>query len=681
MPPAPDEQLKNAQQWLDNDVQQALVLAQQCWSLYLDEQNIEGQLKSLLVIGKAKHRLGKISEAQDSFKDASNLAKTHKLWHIQIDSLLSLGKMYRESGELEKATECFQQALESAREYKCDSCQAKAYNLLASISHIKGNPREAYDLLESALSIYQKIGNKESESDCLNNIGILLFSMGDYSFALEKYLKAYGILTALENRKINSEIGCLNNLGNTYFSINDLENAAKYYKKSVDLSREHGFYNLLLGSSVNYSEVKTKLNELDESEAILLESLKISIDQSYKQYEMYILHGLGNLYIKKGDFLCSYKNFKKSLDVSKSIQSSHGEAISLIGLAESMFFQCEYEKSEDFLCSALEIAEKSEAKNECAKIHHLLSQIFSKQGRFEEAFIHHQKFHKLDKEIFNEENERQIDSLTKSFELQKAEQEAEAYRQKIEVIEKSYSAAEKLVKKRTKELEQTKVEVVTRLALAAEYRDDITGEHTKRVGYYAAAIALEFGIDEHQTYLLQHAARLHDVGKIGIPDAILLKRDRLTHEEFEIIKRHTLIGERILSDGKSALLRMARDIAVSHHERWDGKGYPYSLSGEDIPLMGRIVAVADVFDALTQARPYKEAWSVEESLTELRYLAGSSFDPQVVEASIDVFSRLTEISEYISLKDLGVAFSLEEQIISSQISENFSGIDYFKGIM
>jgi putative two-component system response regulator len=185
-------------------------------------------------------------------------------------------------------------------------------------------------------------------------------------------------------------------------------------------------------------------------------------------------------------------------------------------------------------------------------------------------------------------------------------------------------------------LAEAQLEIVERLALAAEYRDDATGQHTQRVGKLSALIAGAVGQPKSEVELLRVAATLHDVGKIGIPDQILLKPGRLTSEEFDLIKSHTTIGGTILGDSKFALLDMAREIALSHHERWDGTGYPRGLKGEVIPLSGRIVTIADVFDALTHDRPYKRAWSLEEAVVEVKKLSGHQFDPHLV----DVFLSL-----------------------------------------
>lgn len=200
------------------------------------------------------------------------------------------------------------------------------------------------------------------------------------------------------------------------------------------------------------------------------------------------------------------------------------------------------------------------------------------------------------------------------------------------LLEDQKMLLEHRVRARTQDLEAARLEILQRLARAAEYRDDLTGEHTRRVGTMSAALGRELGVDDDTVELLRVGAPLHDVGKIGIPDEVLLCPRSLTPEEFDIMKAHTTIGGDLLGGSGFHLLDYAAEIALTHHERWDGTGYPRGLSGETIPLSGRIVSVADTFDALTHSRPYKEAWTVARALEELESSKGGRYDPQVVEA-------------------------------------------------
>ncbi len=194
---------------------------------------------------------------------------------------------------------------------------------------------------------------------------------------------------------------------------------------------------------------------------------------------------------------------------------------------------------------------------------------------------------------------------------------------------------EQKVSERTQDLEQAQIEMLERLALASESRDDDTGEHTKRVGEMAASLAQMVGWSKDEVNLMRRAAALHDIGKIGIPDRILLKPGKLTPEEFESMKTHTALGARILAGSRFPILQLAEQIAFYHHEKWDGGGY-YQVAREEIPLAARIVAIADVFDVLTHARPYKEAWPIEDALSLIERQSGSHFDPQLVECFLQL---------------------------------------------
>ncbi len=192
------------------------------------------------------------------------------------------------------------------------------------------------------------------------------------------------------------------------------------------------------------------------------------------------------------------------------------------------------------------------------------------------------------------------------------------------------------VRARTEELEQARFEIVDRLAAIAEYRDDATQEHARRMGRMCALLAAVLALDNEERGLIREATPLHDIGKVGVPDAVLLKPGPLTSAEFELIKQHTTMGAAMLAGSRSPVLRLAEEIAATHHERWDGTGYPERLAGEAIPLSGRIVALADAFDALTHERPYKSAWPLEDAIEEIYEQRGRQFDPDVV----DAFARL-----------------------------------------
>jgi putative two-component system response regulator len=199
------------------------------------------------------------------------------------------------------------------------------------------------------------------------------------------------------------------------------------------------------------------------------------------------------------------------------------------------------------------------------------------------------------------------------------------------------------VTKATSEIASRERETLLCLGRAAEHRDPETHEHIIRMSNYSRLIAERMGMGEEECELMLLASPLHDIGKIGTPDQILLKPGKLTPEEFEIMKLHTVIGQKILSNSVSPILQAGAQIAISHHEKFDGSGYPHRLKGKGIPLYGRIVAVADVFDALTSERPYKKAWDLDRANSLLLESKGGHFDPEVVDAFFDVYDQVLEV--------------------------------------
>lgn len=193
------------------------------------------------------------------------------------------------------------------------------------------------------------------------------------------------------------------------------------------------------------------------------------------------------------------------------------------------------------------------------------------------------------------------------------------------------------------ELRETRQQIIQCLGRASEYKDNETGLHILRMSHYSHILALAFGFSDEKADELLQAAPMHDIGKIGIPDYIMTKPAKLSDEEFKIMQQHPLIGAEILGDCNSSLMKLAKSVSLHHHEKWNGKGYPNGLKGEEIPIEGRIVAIADVFDALTSKRPYKEAWPVDEAMTFITSQSGEHFDPVLVTLLEENLDKILEI--------------------------------------
>lgn len=229
------------------------------------------------------------------------------------------------------------------------------------------------------------------------------------------------------------------------------------------------------------------------------------------------------------------------------------------------------------------------------------------------------------------------------------------------------------VNERTEEIKQAlenvktaSLETIHRLSVASEYKDAGTGGHIQRMSLYSAALSRRIGLDEKMTELILYASPMHDLGKIGIPDRILLKPGKLDAAEWDIMKTHPMIGAEILKGSTSEIIQLGETIAHFHHEKWDGNGYPYGLKGEEIPLICRIVAIADVFDALTSERPYKEAFSVEKAMSIIIDGKGTHFDPMLPEALFSIMDEIIVIKNQIVYDDHQIYYSEKAKIVQQQ---------------
>lgn len=214
---------------------------------------------------------------------------------------------------------------------------------------------------------------------------------------------------------------------------------------------------------------------------------------------------------------------------------------------------------------------------------------------------------------------------------------------------------EEKIQKRTKDLRDAQLEMGQRLARVAEYRDRATGMHIIRMSCYAQRLAAKLDFSKEECELILVASSLHDIGKVAIPDSILLKPQKLTNDEWKMMKTHPTIGSKLLAGSASKVMKMAQEIALTHHEKWDGSGYPQALKGEKIPLVGRICGLCDMFDALTNERPYKEAWPFPLAVEEIKKESGRSFDPSLVENFLEILPDIHQIQEkynHMKLEDI-----------------------------
>jgi putative nucleotidyltransferase with HDIG domain len=385
----------------------------------------------------------------------------------------------------------------------------------------------------------------------------------------------------------------------------------------------------------NLSQVRFRRGEFLLAASLAEQALELS-EEHAPEYVPFVLVRLAEAYTGLGVFdrateLLNAAEDKDALGAD-SLRAQVRYSLG-VGRAAVLVSEGRLEAAVDRYLEALAVADEASMLESQLSAHGELSALYKRLGRPEEALQHQeQRFQKYE-ELFARGTDLRIKTMQIEYDIESARHQAEILRLRTGELEA-------LVRGRTQELESYQLEAFERLAVLAEFRDTDTGEHTVRVGDMAAAIAEQIGKDAEWVQHLRMAGRLHDIGKVAVPDAILLKPGPLTDDEFAVMKTHTTIGAEILSGSLSPLIQLAEEVALNHHERWDGSGYPNGLQREDIPLSGRIVSIADVFDALCSVRTYKRAWPRAEAAQYILDGRGMQFDPRLVDAFLVVVVRM-----------------------------------------
>ncbi len=586
----------------------------------------------------ARFEKGDYESASLVLLKAQEIFRQHDFSSGVIQCLLLQGTVRRDQGQLEAALSLFRQAKELAQTDEDMMAEAETLNLEASVLSYQGADVLAINCLKQALSLIQQLNFKEQELKFHCNIGALYRGLGDFEQSLVHLTLAYDTARGL-NKATKAEAITMSQLGLLYKEMNDIENAIVFQNKARALSVELNDTYSLTVTINNLAELRLLQNDYFSATSLYKEALDLAQKAGLSIFIIDNLSGLGSVYAQLGNPEKAINQYMAALKIAYEAGKRDAQVETLLKLGENYLHIADFHQAIETLEEALQISLELEHPKSIYESHLLLSKVHEKLGAFAKSLYHHKEFHKFERQIYNREADLRTQQLSVQFDVERSKHEAQTYRLKNEVAQRARQEAEKIVIDRTKDLESAHLEIITRLAIAAEYRDDQTGEHTKRVGRTSAAIAHALGWPRDKIKLLYIAARLHDVGKIGISDTILLKPAKLTDEEYEIVKSHTIIGGRILKEGQTELLKLAEEIALYHHERFDGFGYPFKLVGEAIPMSARIVAVADVIDALSHERPYKEAWSLEETLAEIQDKKGTQFDPMVVEACMEVYSE------------------------------------------
>ena len=527
-----------------------------------------------------------------------------------------------------------QQARVLARSLNDEAGEAEALFRLASIAYTGGQPGDAFALALDARDLARKAGLTVIEAFSLNVIGLVHQAAGNFTDSLEYGLKALEVYRTSKDRA--AEGALLNSIAIVHYALGDTDRALVTYEAALTVSSNadrddpnwHVNHLLIL---LNIAEVRAERNEHLLALSLAGEALDLSREHA-PEYVPRLLTQLASSYceLQMIDQADAYIDEAAAL---LSETSGEVEGGALFGLSmvrgKVALARQDVAAAADHYRQALETAEASSDIVSKLSVLTKLAATCKQLGDFESALAYQEERFRVHETIFSDGADLRIKTLQVAH-------DTEAARQQAEILRLRTGELEALVRGRTYDLEEYQLEAFQRLAVLAEFRDTDTGEHTIRVGDLSASIATELGSDREWVSQLRLAGRLHDIGKVAVPDSILMKPGPLTPAEFDVMKTHTTIGAEILAGSSSPLIQLAAEVALNHHERWDGTGYPNGLAAEDIPLSGRIVTVADVYDALTSHRTYKHAWTPLEAITYIVGARGAQFEPQIVDAFVRV---------------------------------------------
>lgn len=548
--------------------------------------------------------------------------------HASARLLIDLSRSH-EATEPERARRLIQQARAVAHGAGEVAEEAEALYRLASLAHYDGQPGDAFALAVEARDFAVEHDVPLVIAWSMNLIGMVHMNSGNHSEALSCCLQALDCYRGTGHRV--DEGNMLNTIAAVHHALGDTERAVVNYEAALDANAQLDRPDFDAITLANLCSLRAERAEFDHAVELGGRALELCRRHA-PAFLPEVLAALAGAHGGRGEHDVARSLLDTALSMLDASSVSFDDATR--ASVELAYGRVEAAAGDDasareHLEEALSLSSVIGALPVQLSAHSDLAELHKRRGEFEAAVHHLDRKFDINQRIFNEGTDVRIRTLQIAH-------EAEESRQQTEILRLRTSELEGLVRGRTTELEQFQLEALERLAILGEFRDTETGEHTVRVGDTCAAIAHELGGDGEWCERLRLAARLHDIGKVAIPDSILLKPGPLTPAEFEVMKTHTTLGARILSGSSSPLVQLAEEVALNHHERWDGTGYPRALGGIDVPLSGRICAVADVFDALTSDRVYKKAWSTGDAVRYIERGAGTQFDPTVVEAFMRV---------------------------------------------
>jgi putative two-component system response regulator len=524
--------------------------------------------------------------------DARTRARASKLTDNEAEALYSLASIAHQRGHTDDAFALAAEAVEVASHEAPSLTLAWSHHLLGVVHYQASNFASALEQSLAALQVYRITGHEIDEGKILHTIAAVYQSMGDHDRAIATYETALGINEPLGRLDLDAMV--LGNLARIRGRRGEFLLAVSLGRRAVELAREH-VPQLLGGLLADLAEAYVGL--ADHASATLCFA-EARADWEYRVADGQELAPAEQL----GIMVSEGRVALRSGQINEAIAS---------------------------LAAALDLADPTDHRELKLEIYDLLAMAYKEAEKFDEALDHRERHFALHREIFTDSADLRLRTLQISHDNQTARHRAEITRLQTTELVGSFAAQHA-------DADAYHLEAFERLASLAEFRGGNTTKHTDAVGDLSAEIAHANGQPPEWCERLRLAARLHDVGKIAISDSVLLKPGPLTMLEFDEVKQHTVLGRRLLSGVSTDLFSLAAEAAWAHHEWWDGSGYPNGLSGKAIPLSGRIVAIADVYDSLATRRVYKREWSLAEAIRFVRSGAGAQFQPELVDAFVQV---------------------------------------------
>ena len=516
--------------------------------------------------------------------------------------------------------------------------EAESLYRLASLAHFGADPEDAFGLAMEASEVASACGASMVNAWAVHLLGIIHYQASNFSEALEHCLKALDIYQATVDGVDAGNI--LNTIAAVYHSMGDNDRAIVTYEQALAASEPFGrpeMVALILG---NIARIRSSRSEYLPAVSMGRRAVEIAREHS-PSIVTNLLADLAEAYMGLADHDKAAECFAEARQVLEQMSEDGAEPSYsaqlgvMVAEGRVALRRGALDDAISVLQAALDMSERTDSKEYELEINDLLATAFKRSGRFEEALDRRETHDDQYRQMFTHAADLRLRTLQVAHETAAARQEAEIFRLRSQDLDMMGDEDGASIESPSSVTTQH-LEAFEQLAILTEFRDAETGEHTRRVGDLSAEIAHAFGKSPEWCEQLRLAARLHDIGRVAVPDSVLRKTGPLTVEEYEMMKSHTSMGHRILAGNSAPLFQMAAEIAQSHHEWWDGSGYPLGISHTSIPLTGRIVGLADVYDALCTKRPYKRAWAEEEAARFVVSGRGAQFDPDVVDAFVAV---------------------------------------------